>query len=122
MSLITLSGSPKSGKSDLAYMLALKASEERGKVFIFNEDAKRDITSKLKKFNVVFPKNIHFITLFDIGVLPQMIAEYQPSLVIVDCYLGVAEDEATTYQKLSDIADQTDTQILLVRNIAKTTR
>lgn len=107
MPLTTLSGSPKSGKTRQAYLLAAKVAES-GEVLIFTEEDKRTLQCLAREM-VDFA--VRFVTLFDIDTLKLQIEDLKPSLVIIDnSVLNV------DIQQVSNIADETNTQILLVRN------
>ena len=111
MSLTILSGSPKSGKSRQAYLLAAKVAET-GEVLIFTEEDRRTLqclAREMSALEVVFA--VRFVTLFDIDTLKLQIEDLKPSLVIIDNSVANVD-----IQRVSDIAACTYTQILLVRN------
>jgi predicted ATP-dependent serine protease len=111
MSLTILSGLPKSGKTRQAYLLAAKVAET-GEVLIFTEEDRRTLQCLAREMSALeVDFAVRFVTLFDIDTLQLQIEDLKPSLVIIDnSVLNV------NVQRVSDIADHTNTQILLVRN------
>jgi predicted ATP-dependent serine protease len=111
MSLTILSGSPKSGKTRQAYLLAAKVAET-GEVLIFTEEDRRTLQCLAREMSALeVDFAVRFVTLFDIDTLKLQIENLKPSLVIIDnSVLNV------DIQRVSDIAACTNTQILLVRN------
>jgi tRNA uridine 5-carbamoylmethylation protein Kti12 len=107
MSLTILSGSPKSGKTRQAYLLAAKVAET-GKVLIFTDDGIPTIKANCTVFTKSEYNNVHFNRLFSLSELEIQVEEFCPQLVIIDTRLG---DEVT-----ADQLDKYGTQILLVRN------
>ena len=111
MSLTILSGSPKSGKTRQAYLLAAKVAES-GEVLIFTEEDRRTLQCLAREMSALeVDFAVRFVTLFDIDTLKLQIEDLKPSLVIIDnSVLNV------DIRQVSNIADETNTQILLVRN------
>jgi predicted ATP-dependent serine protease len=111
MSLTILSGSPKSGKTRQAYLLAAKVAET-GEVLIFTEEDRRTLQCLAREMSALeVDFAIRFVTLFDIDTLQLQIEDLKPTLVIIDNSILNID-----VQRVSDIADHTNTQILLVRN------
>jgi predicted ATP-dependent serine protease len=111
MSLTILSGSPKSDKTRQAYLLAAKVAET-GEVLIFTEEDRRTLQCLAREMSALeVDFAIRFVTLFDIDTLQLQIEDLKPTLVIIDNSILNID-----VQRVSDIADHTNTQILLVRN------
>ncbi len=117
MSLTILSGSPKSGKTRQAYLLAAKVAET-GKVLIFTSDDVTVIKDKAlaltngqKWIHTPATQNIFFCPPHTLDDLLIRINLMTPELIVIDSPLGVVSVE-----ELAEIADHTNTQILLVRN------
>jgi hypothetical protein len=117
MSLTILSGSPKSGKTRQAYLLAAKVAET-GKVLIFTRDDVTVIKDKAlaltkgqKWIDTAATQNIFFCPPHTLDDLLIRINLMTPELIVIDSQLGVVSVE-----ELAGIADHTNTQILLVRN------
>jgi hypothetical protein len=114
MSLTILSGSPKSGKTRQAYLLAAKVAET-GKVLIFTDD---DISTLVGRSSCLVgdtwlstpkPDNIYFNRLFSLSELEDKIEKIKPELVVIDA----------PWQRKPSLESQLekfDIPILLVRN------
>jgi len=108
LKLITLCGSPKSGKTQLALELAVKTAETKNVVFFTDDDK-----TFLEHINNVHTTNLKFYTLFSIELLLSLVTiGSKPDLVIIDCRFI----ESSEKQKISNIADKVQTQIMLIEN------
>lgn len=114
MPLTILSGSPKSGKTRQAYLLAAKVNEY-GRVLIFTDDDSTILNDKVTwlKQNGKKIKDIYFYPSFSIFELEELIELLNPDLVLIDYLLG---SEITDSQ-----LDKYKTPILLVRDTSCTT-
>lgn len=116
MSLTILSGSPKSGKTRQAYLLAAKVAET-GKVLIFTEDDLSTLSGKDswlindQWISTPKPDNIYFNLLFSAPELEDKIEKIKPKLVVIDFRLSLVD---LTIDDVEDVVDHTNADVLLV--------
>jgi len=116
MSLTILSGSPKSGKTRQAYLLAAKVAET-GKVLIFTEDDLSTLVGRSSWLvgdtwlSIPKPDNIYFNRLFPLPELEDKIEKIKPELVVIDYRLDLVN---LTLDDVEDVVDRTNAKVLLV--------
>lgn len=116
MPLTILSGSPNSGKTRQAYLLAAKVAET-GKVLIFTDD---DISTIVGRSSWLVgdtwlsapnPDNIYFNRLFSLPELEDKIEKIKPELVVIDFRLDLIN---ITIDDVEDVVDRTNAEVLVV--------
>jgi hypothetical protein len=129
-----LFGNSKVGKSKLAIDLAfcvatgnscfLEQKTKQGKVLIISSDSPQSLRHSLthRGFSTENAENIRFILRWgidEIGLLVTQLEDFQPNLLIVDCFSASIHLSEASFLKLRKLASDYQISILFVSHLAR---